>query len=292
MYFLSMKSYLLAARPKTLPAAIVPVWVGCVLTYYLTGNWDSRLAFYTVMGSIMIQIATNFFNDAIDSEKGADTEARLGPVRATASGKLSKGTVYAVALMCLCAAAAFGFPLYQERGVTMLLIGIPSFYLAYGYTGGPWPLAYKGLGELFVILFFGLLAVAGTVFVQTGVWMKEALILGLAIGCLSAVLISINNLRDLDEDRSNQKNTLAVQWGRVPALYLLQLMSAVPYLCVLALFPADARLLYFLPAMLLGAWVVRKVSATPAGGVYNKYLALSALQLILFAAAYTLSALL
>ena len=103
-----MKSYILAARPKTLPAAVVPVWVGCVLAYYFTGTWDILLAIYTLMGAIWIQIATNFFNDAIDSEKGADTEARLGPVRATASGKLSSKTVYGVAFVCLLIACVFG----------------------------------------------------------------------------------------------------------------------------------------------------------------------------------------
>ena len=283
-----MKSFILAARPKTLPAAIVPVWVGCVLAWYLTGAWNARLAFFTVMTSIWIQIATNFFNDAIDSKKGVDTEARLGPVRATASGQLSRKTVYSAALVCLLLAAVFGYPLYVARGWPMLLIGLPSFYLAYGYTGGPLPLAYKGLGELFVILFFGLVAVAGTVFVQTGQWMREAMILGLAVGCLSAVLISINNLRDVDEDRAHGKNTLAVKWGRTPVLYLLQLMSMTPYLCMLAIFPVDTRLLLFLPAMLLGSSIIRKVSASPAGSHYNKYLALAALQLILFAAAFTL----
>jgi len=118
-----MKSFFLAARPKTLPAAIVPVWVGCVLTVFLTGTWDIRLAFYTVMGSICIQIATNFFNDAIDSDKGADTDARLGPVRATASGQLSRRTVYISAIVCLLLAAAFGVPLFIERGWPMLVIG-------------------------------------------------------------------------------------------------------------------------------------------------------------------------
>ena len=129
-----MKSYILAARPKTLPAAVVPVWVGCVLAYYLTGTWDILLAVYTLMSAIWIQIATNFFNDAIDSEKGADTEARLGPVRATASGKLSSKTVYGVAFVCLLIACVFGALLFLERGWPILAIGVPSLYLCYGYT--------------------------------------------------------------------------------------------------------------------------------------------------------------
>ena len=101
-----MMSFVLAARPKTLPAAIVPVWVGCALAYRLTGTWDGWLAFYTIMGALWIQIATNFFNDAIDADKGADTDARLGPIRATASGRLSRKTVYISAMVCLLLAAS------------------------------------------------------------------------------------------------------------------------------------------------------------------------------------------
>jgi len=282
-----MKSFFLAARPKTLPAAIVPVWVGCVLTVFLTGAWDIRLAFFTVMGAIWIQIATNFFNDAIDSDKGADTEARIGPVRATASGQLSRQTVYVSAAVCLLFASGFGYPLFIERGWPMIAIGLPSFYLAYGYTGGPWPLAYKGLGELFVILFFGVVAVMGTVFVQTGLWMVEAAVAGVAIGCLSALLISINNLRDVDEDRGNQKNTLAVQWGRNRALTLLLWMSVVPYASLYYLFGATWKLLAFLPAAFLGVFLLKWVNATPPGPKYNQFLALAAVELILYATAFT-----
>ena len=208
-------------------------------------------------------------------------------MRATASGQLSRKTVYTAALVCLLLAAAFGYPLFVARGWPMLAIGLPSFYLAYGYTGGPWPLAYKGLGELFVILFFGLVSVAGTVFVQTGEWYREAFILGLAIGCLSAVLISINNLRDADEDRGNGKNTLAVKWGRAAGVNLVRLMTITAYVCVILLFDEGVRLLFFLPSFFLGLYIIRCLCAQAPGRIYNKYLALSALQLILFAAAFT-----
>lgn len=283
-----MKSYLLAARPKTLPAAVVPVWVGCVLTYYLSGTWNPRLAGFTLVATLFIQIATNFFNDAIDADKGADTDARLGPVRATASGQLSRKSVYSAAAVCLFLAACFGAPLVLERGWVMIAIGVPSFYLTYGYTGGPWPLAYKGLGELFVILFFGVVAVMGTVFVQLGTWPVEGAITGLAIGCLSAVLIAINNLRDVEEDRGNHKNTLAVQWGRQRAIQLLFLMSFVPYALLHTIFGNRWELLVFLPPALLGGFIVHRVKQTPPGALYNRFLALSAIQLILYALAFTL----
>ena len=284
-----MNAYLLAARPKTLPAAIVPVWVGCALAYHLTGAWDGWLAFYTVMGAVWIQIATNFFNDAIDSEKGADTDARLGPVRATATGRLSLKTVYVAAFVCLLLASAFGWPLFVARGWPMIVIAVPSFYLAYGYTGGPFPLAYKGLGELFVILFFGLVAVMGTVFVQTGVWYVQALVAGLAIGCLSAVLIAINNLRDVDEDRLNHKRTLAVKWGRPAVLRLVWMMCLIAYTSAVWLFGSVSGLLYFLPAFIVGLLIIANIYKHLPGQIYNKFLAMAALQLILYAVAFMLN---
>jgi 1,4-dihydroxy-2-naphthoate octaprenyltransferase len=284
-----MNAYLLAARPKTLPAAIVPVWVGCALAYHLTGAWDGWLAFYTVMGAVWIQVATNFFNDAIDSEKGADTDARLGPVRATATGRLSLKTVYIAAFVCLLLASAFGWPLFVARGWPMIVIAVPSFYLAYGYTGGPFPLAYKGLGELFVILFFGLVAVMGTVFVQTGVWYVEALVAGLAIGCLSAVLIAINNLRDVDEDSSNDKRTLAVKWGRPAVLRLVWMMCLIAYTSAVWLFGSVSGLLYFLPAFIVGLLIIANIYKHLPGQIYNKFLAMAALQLILYAVAFMLN---
>lgn len=285
-----MKAFVLAARPKTLPAAIVPVWIGCVLAYYLTGDWDPRLALYTFVSALWIQIATNFFNDAIDAQKGADTDVRLGPVRVTASGQLSTKTVYAVAVFCLILAAMFGWALVLARGWPMLAIGIPSLYLAYGYTGGPLPLAYKGLGELFVILFFGLIAVTGTVFVQTGQWYAEALLTGLAVGSLSAVLISVNNLRDVNEDRANSKNTLVVKWGRNAVLNLICVETIVAYACAIWLFNVGFTWLFFVLPLALGLWIVYQLCKNPPGSFYNKILAMAAIQLVLYAVAFTVNA--
>lgn len=227
-----MKSWILAARPKTLPAAIVPVWSGCLLAQYLTDAFDPRLAVLTVLGAVFIQIATNFFNDVIDAEKGTDTAARLGPQRMTATGTLSSKMVYGAAFLMLGAASVVGVLLFMERGWWIIAIGIPSLYLSYGYTGGPFPLAYRGMGEVFVILFFGLIAVGGTVFVQLGEWRAEAFLLGLQIGLLSAVLIAINNYRDLEEDRASGKNTIVVRFGRGPVRWLILGMMILPAILV------------------------------------------------------------
>jgi 1,4-dihydroxy-2-naphthoate octaprenyltransferase len=283
---------LLAARPKTLPAAIVPVWVGCVLAWKLSGHFDLTLAMLTLAGSLSIQIATNFFNDAIDAKKGADTERRLGPRRVTASGMLKPRTVMSIAVGFLILAVLCGHQLYQVRGWPILAIGIPSLFLAYGYTGGPLPLAYRGLGELFVILFFGFVAVAGTVFIQTGSWPRESWLLGLQIGLLSAVLISINNFRDREEDATTGKRTLAVRFGPKFAAAMIWLEIKVAAFAGLAWIAFGKPMLMFasLPVLLLGARIIWGVLTLPPGPAFNRLLALAGLQLILFAALFHFAA--
>ncbi|MEY5020409.1 MAG: 1,4-dihydroxy-2-naphthoate octaprenyltransferase [Verrucomicrobiota bacterium] len=283
---------LLAARPKTLPAAVVPVWVGCVLAWKLSGHFDLTLALFTLAGSLCIQIATNFFNDAIDARKGADTERRLGPRRVTASGLLKPQTVMSIAFGFLFLAVLCGHQLYQVRGWPILAIGIPSLFLAYGYTGGPVPLAYRGLGELFVILFFGFVAVAGTVFIQIDAWPREAWLLGLQIGLLSAVLISINNFRDREEDASTGKRTLAVRFGPKFAAALIWLEIKIAAFAGLAWIAFEKPMLMFasLPVLLIGARIIWGVLTLPPGPAFNRLLALAGLQLILFSALFHFSA--
>jgi 1,4-dihydroxy-2-naphthoate octaprenyltransferase len=288
----ALKSCVLAARPKTLPAAIVPVWVGCVLAWKLSGTFDLPLALATLLGAIAIQIATNFFNDAIDARKGADTARRLGPVRVTASGMMSPRSVMRIAAGFLCVALVCGVFLYQARGWPIVLIGIPSLFLAYGYTGGPFPLAYRGMGELFVILFFGLVAVTGTVFIQTGLWPREALLLGAQTGLLSAVLISINNFRDREEDATTGKRTFAVRFGPKPAAALIWLEIKLAAFGGLAwmVFAQPALTAASLPVLLIGLRIIWGVFTLPPGPGFNRLLALGGVQLILFAAVFHFAA--
>jgi 1,4-dihydroxy-2-naphthoate octaprenyltransferase len=290
----TLKACFLAARPKTLPAAIVPVWVGCVLAWKLTGKFDLVLALCTLGGAVAIQIATNFFNDAIDSRKGADTDRRLGPTRVTASGMLNSKTVMQVGSGFLALALVFGIVLFQARGWPIVYIGIPSLFLAYGYTGGPFPLAYRGMGELFVILFFGLVAVAGTVFVQTGNWPREALLLGLQIGLLSAILISINNLRDRDEDASTGKGTLAVRFGPKFAVAIIWLEVKLAVFLGLGwiAFNQPTLAIAGAPVFLIGLRIIWGVLTFPPGPAFNRLLALGGIQLIVFAALFQIAAVL
>ena len=277
------KSWLIAARPKTLPAAIVPVWSGCLMTVALGFDVSYRLAILTLMGTIFIQIATNFFNDVIDAAKGADTSERAGPTRATASGLLSPKAMYIGAAFMLSQALVCGFLLLDARGWPVIAMGIPSLYLSYGYTGGPFPLAYRGLGELFVILFFGLLAVMGTIFIQTGLWLWQGGVLGLQIGCLSAVLIAVNNYRDLEEDELADKRTLVVRWGRKPVASLIFFMTILPSLLVLVF--DDSQPWFIAASVMALIFLLIELKLLKPNGTSSRLLGLSALHLILFVTA-------
>lgn len=276
----------MAARPKTLPAAVVPVWAGCLLAWSLHGEISWRLASITVLGALFIQIATNFFNDVIDAEKGADSEKRVGPQRAAAGGLLSRRALYQGAFFLLVQAGVCGVFLVHERGWPILLIGIPSLYLSYGYTGGRFPLAYLGLGELFVILFFGLLAVAGTVYVQTGNWPPQVWIVGFQIGCLSAVLIAVNNYRDVEADREANKRTLTVRWGRKPVALLIYAMTILPA-CLIPLLDGVEGWFPVSLAMAL-VFLGLELCLLKPDGVSSKLLGFSALHLVLFVMAWNL----
>ena len=278
---------LLAIRPKTLPAAVVPVWVGCVLAWRMSGSFDLLAAASTLFGALFIQIATNFFNDAIDAQKGADTELRLGPQRVTASGLMSPKAVMGLGFVFLVLASACGLHLFALRGWPIIAIGVPSLLLAYGYTGGPFPLAYRGLGELFVILFFGLVAVSGTVFVQTGGWPKEAFLLGAQVGLLSAALISINNFRDREEDATTGKRTLAVRLGPKAAVAVIWIeIKLAAFLGLLwVLWGLPELLIASLPVLLIGMRILWGVLTQPPS-TFNRLLALAGLQLLLFAVCF------
>lgn len=294
---------LLAARPKTLPAGIVPVWLGAMIVWRYQRAWpdigfqlNMHWAVLTLVSALCLQIACNFFNDAIDFRKQADTPARQGPERMTAGGKLPPLAVAFFGCLFLLGACAAAWPLIELRGWPLLAIGIPSLYFAYGYTGGPWPLAYKGLGEAFVILFFGIVAVMGTVYVQIG-WQPGfvdiytvALMVGIQCGMLSSVLIEVNNIRDRKEDAQTGKHTLAVRLGDARARGLAMAFIVATYLTlpqVANLLPGLTLNVYWLPLVLMAGLLILKINKTPADKRMNRVLGLAALHLILFAATLT-----
>ncbi len=277
--------WIAAARPKTLGAAVAPVVAGSVLGWKIGGQWHWLLLFCTLASTIALQVATNWFNDALDYMKGADTEARIGPRRITAAGAMSPRAVMTAAWLMLGVAVVFSLPLIQARGLAIVAIGVPSLYFCYGYTGGPMPLAYRGLGELFVILFFGFVAVLGSAYVQSGEWLIAGLVSGFQIGCLSTVLIAINNLRDQAEDQTTGKRTLAVRFGRTFARLEITALILLAHGAGLYWWQHDFPQAFTLPLAVLpvGLFLILRVWVLPPGPVYNRLLALSGMQLLLFA---------
>ena len=208
-----LNSVWLAIRPKTLTAAMAPLVASTALVCGLGYPVNWIVIICAGLCSLSIQIATNLINDAIDFKKGADTHERLGPVRVTQSGLMSSQHVMFTGILFLLFAMFCGIPLVAIGGKPIIAIGVVSIFLAYAYTGGPFPLAYLGLGDVFVVLFFGVIAVSGLVFLQTGNWLWESVVAGLQVGFLATVLIAVNNARDIVGDKLVHKRTLAVRWG-------------------------------------------------------------------------------
>jgi 1,4-dihydroxy-2-naphthoate octaprenyltransferase len=218
-----MSAWLLASRPATLPAAAAPVVVGSALAAASeVFRWDALIVI--LFAALAIQIGVNFANDLADAEKGADTEARIGPTRAVATGLLSAGQMKRGIMVAFGLAAIAGVYLIWLAGWVILAIGIVSIIAALGYTNGPIPYGYYGLGELFVFIFFGLVATVGTRYVYDQTAPADAWVGGIAIGLLAAAILVANNVRDTDTDRLAGKRTLAVILGRNPARWLYAVM--------------------------------------------------------------------
>lgn len=227
-----MRAWLLAARPKTLSAAVVPVLMGSALAAHEPTAVTWWVFFCALAGAVLIQVATNFINDALDFRKGADTGERLGPVRVTQAGLIPPESVMRMAAVCLFLAALCGIPLLYRGGWPMLVVGLASIGAAYAYTGGPYPLAYHGLGELFVVVFFGFVAVGGTFYAHSLQLTRSALLAGFAAGALATVLLVINNLRDVAGDRASNKRTLAVRFGESFARVEIVFFVLAPFAAV------------------------------------------------------------
>ena len=267
--------WLLAARPRTLPAAVAPVLVGTALAG-TEGHFHAARFVCALIGSVFIQIGTNLANDYSDARRGADTDDRLGPVRVTAGGLMPPRQVLIGTYVAFGVAVAAGIYLTAVAGWQLLLVGAASIAAGVLYTGGPRPYGYEGLGELFVFLFFGIVAVVGSYFVQTRHLEGAAFGLAVAVGLLAAAILMVNNIRDIDTDRRAGKRTLAVKLGRTRARQLFAasvwLAFLVPPL-VWAAGALSAWLLLPLLAVPLALPLVRTVQARADGPSLNGALA-------------------
>ncbi|CAM3276931.1 1,4-dihydroxy-2-naphthoate polyprenyltransferase [Corallococcus sp. ZKHCc1 1396] len=228
----TLKTWLMAVRPKTLTAGAVPVLVATALAY---GEGVGRLlpALAALLGAVLIQIGTNFINDYYDFKKGADTEERLGPKRVTQSGLIAPATVLMGGLTCFALATLVGVYLVAVGGWPIVAIGVMSLLCGYAYTGGPYPLGYHGLGDLFVLIFFGIVAVTGTYYVQAGTVGPAAWWASLPVGAIGTCLIVVNNQRDASTDVKAGKRTVVVRFGagfgRAEYVLLLLASYATPF---------------------------------------------------------------
>lgn len=247
------RAWLMAARPQTMPAAVAPVVVGTGLAA-AEGVFAALPAAAALLGAALIQVGTNFANDYFDAKSGADRD-RIGPTRVTQAGLVSPSQIKAAIALSFGAAILCGLYLLAVGGWPIALIGILSLLSGFAYTGGPFPLGYNGLGDLFVLVFFGLVAVSGTYYVQALSWSPLALWLALPVGMLSTAILVVNNLRDRETDARSGKRTLVVmlgdRFGRVEYVTMLAVSFLLPVglvianalpigalLCLLALIPA------------------------------------------------------
>ena len=270
-----LRLWLVAARPRTLPVAVSPVLVGTALA----GEED---VFHPVrfvcalIGSVFIQIGTNLANDYSDARRGADTEDRLGPVRVTAGGLMPPRRVLIGTWVAFGIAVAAGGYLVAVAGWQLLLVGAASIAAGVLYTGGPRPYGYEGLGELFVFLFFGVVAVVGSYYVQVERFEWEAFALSVPVGLLAAAILVVNNVRDIETDRRAGKRTLAVRLGRLRARRLYATMMLVAYVAPIVIWAAGGLSAWILFALLsapLAVPLVRTVGTQTDGASLNEALA-------------------
>lgn len=280
-----MRAWILAARPRTLPAAAVPVLVGTGVAARLGAPIRLPVFLATLAAALLIQIATNFANDYSDFLRGADHEGRLGPLRVTQSGLLSQRAIRRGIVVAFGLAILLGCYLARVGGWPIVVIGLLSIVCGLAYTGGPWPFGYHGLGDAFVFVFFGLVAVSGTCYLQTGEWNALAFAASVPIGLLTTNILVVNNLRDMPTDPAAGKRTLAVRIGERATRWQYAASAGLSYAIPIALVLDDPRAMWLLLPWLsapLAATLVRRVLGGTAGRELNAVLERSGQLLLVF----------
>jgi 1,4-dihydroxy-2-naphthoate octaprenyltransferase len=279
-----VRIWLTAARPRTLPVGVAPVLVGTALAGFAHVFHPLRFV-AALLGAVFIQVGTNLSNDYSDARRGADADDRLGPVRVTAGGLVPPKQVLVATYVSFGLAVLAGIYLIVVAGWLLLVVGAASILAGVAYTGGPRPYGYEGLGEVFVFLFFGIVAVAGSYFVEVKHLEWEAFALAVPVGLLAAAILIVNNIRDIDSDRRAGKRTLAVRMGRertrtlfAVTVYLAFLLTPVTWI----IGPAKAWVMLPWLAMPLAARVVRVVRNHTDGPSLNAALAQSGMLQLAF----------
>lgn len=268
-----LKPWLLATRPKTLPASIVPVMIGTASACAVV-KIDYLIMTVTMICAVLIQIITNYINEIYDFKKGADKPDRIGPQRMVASGVISSLKMTIAVTFLLIITFLLGLILVNHSDINILYVGILSLLFAWFYTGGPFPLAYKGLGDIFVFIFFGLIAVCGTYYVQVHTVSIDVLIASLAPGFLSMNILGINNFRDIDSDRKVGKITLSVRIGRRNSIILYEALMLFSYITPIVLLMLNKSYFMLLPMITIPLAIkLIKEMKTKSGSELNNTLA-------------------
>ena len=286
--------WLLAIRPKTLPAGIVPVVIGAALAYD-TGIFHTATFLFALAGSILIQIGANFANDLFDYLKKSDDSERVGPLRVTQAGLVSPAQMKIATFVVFFLAFLVGIYLVYRGGMPIVIIGLASILFGVLYTGGPHPLGYLGLGDILVLIFYGPVAACGTYYVITLDFNSTVLLAGIPPGMLATALLTVNNLRDIDNDRRTGKRTLAVRFGRSFARveYVLMLTGAALFPILIYLVDGAHKWSMVSAAILIpGATAARSILTQTSGPALNRALAetgrLTALYGLFFSAGWLL----
>jgi 1,4-dihydroxy-2-naphthoate octaprenyltransferase len=278
----------MATRPKTLAAAAVPVAVGTGVAI-AHGQFQWLPALVALLGAFLIQIGTNLANDYFDFKKGADNEDRLGPTRVVSSGLISPTAVRNAMILAFALAAAVGSYLIWLGGWPILVIGVLSILSGIAYTGGPFPLGYNGLGDLFVFIFFGVVAVMGTYYVQALEWSLESLVASVPVGLLSVAILIVNNYRDIDTDRAAGKMTLAVRLGRSLTRVQYQACLGIAYAVPVGQFFVGGQSVWVLLPLAsapMAVWLRHRFVSTTDGSELNSVLEDTAKLLAVFGLLY------
>jgi len=285
-----LKTWLMAIRPKTLSAAIAPVMIGTAMAGG-DGVYHIPSAMMCLFAALAIQIGTNLANDYYDFKKGADTADRIGPTRVTQAGLIAPETMKKAFIIAFAVATALSIYLIIRGGWSILLIGIVSILSGLFYTAGPRPLGYMGLGDVFVLIFFGPVAVAGTYYVQSFEMNAAVILAGLAPGLISVAILAVNNLRDIDSDRAAGKRTLAVRFGRSFAIYeyMATILSAsiLPVL-IYILIEDHINILACVAISLFAIPAMKTVASSSEGPTLNRMLAATGHLLFLYSVIFSI----
>lgn len=279
-----------AVRIKTLPASIIPVIIGTAMAYY-DGYFKTSIFILTLFCALLIQIITNFLNEVYDFKRGADTAERLGPERAVAMGFIKPHTMIRVAIIIVVITLLVGLYLvFTGGGMFILTIGLISLFFAYAYTGGPYPIAYKGLSDIFVLIFFGIVAVTGTYYLQAHRLIPEVVIASFAPGFLSMNILGVNNIRDIKTDKIAGKITLAVRIGERASKALYVIINIFAFIIPIILYKILNNIYFLLPLLVFPISVFICLNLFKSSGEkLNKILAQTGMLLVLYGIANSIS---